>query len=135
MSEAGDTLRDTVAAWGLTRFEMARLATERGDDWRLATVRLRRKLQDQIGVIAAAMGGLDASLMAAAEFETLRRALSAVRSQLAMHQAQWPVVSIEPENADYKASAAALRRSNDALAQAAAQFLQHMKGRPQSGRS
>lgn len=135
MSEAGDTLRDTVAAWDLTRFEMARLATERGDDWRLATVRLRRKLQDQIAVIGAAMGGVDASLTAAEEFETFRRALSAVRSQLAMHQAQWPVVSIEPENPDYKASAAALRRSNDALAQAAAIFFQRMKSRPHAGQS
>ncbi len=135
MSIARDTLRDTVAAWDLTRFEMARLATERGDDWRLATVRLRRKLQDQIALIAAAMAGLDARLTLAEEFETFRRALSAVRTQLAMHQAQWPVVSIEPENPDYKASAAALRHSNDALAQAAARFFQHMKSRPQADRS
>ena len=135
MSIARDALRDTVAAWDLTRFEMARLATERGDDWRLATVRLRRKLQDQIALIAAAMAGLDARLTLAEEFETVRRALSTVRTQLAMHQAQWPVVSIEPENPDYKASAAALRHSNDALAQAAARFFQHMKSRPQSGQS
>ncbi len=135
MSIARDALRDTVAAWDLTRFEMARLATERGDDWRLATVRLRRKLQDQIALIAAAMASLDARLTLAEEFETFRRALSAVRTQLAMHQAQWPVVSIEPENPDYKASAAALRHSNDALAQAAARFFQHMKSRPQSGQS
>lgn len=135
MSIARDTLRDTVAAWDLTRFEMARLATERGDDWRLATVRLRRKLQDQIALITTAMAGLDASLTSGEEFEAFRRALSTVRTQLAMHQAQWPVVSIEPENADYKASAAALRGCNDALAQAAAQFFQHMKSRLQSGQS
>jgi hypothetical protein len=135
VSEAAEKLRDAVASWKETRSELARLSTQQLDDWRLKTVRLRRALQEQIGLIGAAMNELDTATQAFDEFVTLRRALSTVRSQLAMHQAQWPAVAIQPEDRQYKASAASLRQANDVFAEAAERLMRRLVIKPQPRQS
>ena len=129
MNDAVTQLRETVAEWNATRFELARLATERDGDWRLRTVRLRRKLQDQIAQIALILTRLDVAPAMAGEIEALRRALSALRAQLAMHQANWPAVSLQPDDPEYRASVVSLRRANETLAKAAEQLFRHLPTR------
>jgi len=129
LSDAVAQLRGTVAEWNGTRFELARLATERDGDWRLRTVRLRRKLQDQIAQIALILTHLDVAPTMAGEIESFRRALSALRAQLAMHQASWPAVSIQPDDAEYRASVASLRGANETFAKAAEQLFHHLSPR------
>lgn len=135
MSDAYKTLLDILAAWNQTRSDLARQATERQDNWRFTTVQLRRKLQEHIAAIAAATIGLDVGAHAAGELETFRRALATLRTQLAMHQAQWPAVSIQPDDKEYKASTAVLRQANDAFDIAARQLVGKLPTLPRAGSS
>jgi len=135
MSDAYKTLLDILAAWNQTRSDLARLATERQDNWRFATVQSRRKLQEHIAAIAAATVGLDVGTHAADELEAFRRALAALRTQLAMHQAQWPAVAIRPDDKEYKASTAVLRQANDAFDIAARQLVGKLPTVPRTGSS
>jgi hypothetical protein len=72
--------------------------------WRLEYVELRRQLQLQIAVLGAAAqqyGEVSEQSGLAAE---LRKRLNGLRSALALHQANWPVVSIDAKNPGYAES-------------------------------
>lgn len=130
MIEAADRLRRTLAQWNDTRVTLARLPHDPDGAWRLAIVQKRRALQQQIGAITAAMGDLGPAVSGLAEYEAFRSALSVVRTKIAMHQAEWPAVSIQPGNQSYILSVKGLRAANEMFARSAEQLLVRLTASP-----
>ena len=102
-----DSIRDFRSALA----EMEQILTDMGtmtgrtdSAWRVEYVELRRQLQLQIaalGVAAQHYGEIDDHSGLVAE---LRKRLNGLRSALALHQANWPVISIDAKNPAYAES-------------------------------
>ena len=92
-------------------------------DWRRQLIQLRRRAQTQMSDVAHA---LDQCRILSADTgigRELREALSKMRSTLALHQANWSAVAIDPLNPDFVRSTAAVRAANRHFINLAHQFL------------
>lgn len=80
-------------------------------DWRRTLISLRRQLQDSLVGMRMALRACEVAGADAAGCRDLARALSEMRSLLALHQAQWPAVAIDTADAAYRRSAQDLGRA------------------------
>lgn len=122
-----DELQDIVADWNRHRTEIARLSMDRTGEWRQRTVQYRRLLQTDIAKLAAAIRTLDDCETTKADGRLFRTELSTLRSFVAEHQATWPVVTIDPDDPEYKRSVVNLRAANDRFAKASSDILVRLK--------
>ena len=94
----------------------ASLAVDRRDEeWQRALVSLRRDIASGITELSAATRKLSPPVEARRELAALDQGVSALRRALAMHQASWPAVSVDPRQPDFKASVAQVRGAYDDL--------------------
>ena len=98
------------------------LARERPEGWRKEYVALRRDLHSQLRSVErngeACLSGAGRELSTA-----FRNALHGLRHALSLHQAEWPVVCIEAESDDYRASMAQVQKAHQALIEVAGQAM------------
>lgn len=105
--------RFSVAVGNLERTQLAIAGISTVEEgWRQRLIDLRRQLQAEIGAlgeIAGGMAGLHRDSEAGARFWD---ALARMRTAVALHQARWPAVAIEPGDGDYLRSVANVRSAN-----------------------
>ena len=95
--------------------QKASLAVDRRDEeWQRALVSLRREIASGITDLSAAVRKLSLP-EASPELAALDLGTSALRRALAMHQASWPAVLVDPGRPDFKASVALVRGAYDDL--------------------
>lgn len=121
-----DDLRSAVGDWDRHRTELAQLSIQRKPDWRKQTVQYRRLIQTDIARIAAAMSAFDADSATQADRRAFRSALSAMRSCVAEHQANWPVVGIDPADSGYERSVVNLRAVSSRFADTAKLLIERL---------
>lgn len=80
-------------------------------DWRHTLVSLRKKLQDSLVGMRTALRACEVAGADATACRDFARALSEMRSVLALHQAQWPAVAIDTADAAYQRSVQDLRHA------------------------
>lgn len=96
--------------------QQASLAVDRRDEeWQRALVSLRRDIATGIAELSAATRKLSPREEASRELAALDRSISALRRALAMHQASWPAILVDPRQPDFKASVALVRGAYDDL--------------------
>lgn len=84
---------------------------EGGDNvHRKTAVALRRRMADQIASLAAVGETVFANDVRKADF---RNRISRVRTAMALHQASYPIVAIDRQDAAYRTSVSAVRAAND----------------------
>jgi hypothetical protein len=96
--------------------QQASIAVDRRDEeWQRALVSLRRDIASGIAELSAATRKLSPQEEASRELAALDRSISALRHALAMHQASWPAILVDPRQPDFKASVARVRGAYDDL--------------------
>lgn len=125
-----EQFRSAVEELETIQQQLASVAKEQGCDWRRELIDLRRKLQMQIGVVAAAIGNTPSLSRDSERGPALSEALSKMRSALALHQANWPAVSIDPASFQYAQSTATVRAANRAFIDLVREALADTGARP-----
>jgi len=98
------------------------LAADRPDGWKNEYVALRRDLHPQLrnvehaGEVCLAGGGGELAT-------AFRNAVHELRHALSLHHAEWPVVCIDVENADYRASMMRVQNAHRTLNRVAEQAM------------
>ena len=115
--------RDGVSELERIQAKMAGLSKCDEADWRRGLIDLRRQLQSQISRVATVAKDCDRLVSDQRLASQVRDALSHMRSTLALHQADWPAVAIDPESLDYRMSVESVRTANRAFLDLAKQVL------------
>ena len=96
--------------------QQASLEVDRRDEnWQRALVSLRREIASGITDLSAATRKLSLPEKAGQDLAELDLSVGALRRALAMHQASWPAVLVDPQQPDFKASVALVRAAYDNL--------------------
>ncbi|NJS13266.1 MAG: hypothetical protein HC788_00195 [Sphingopyxis sp.] len=83
---------------------LAHMATRQDNARKAETVALRRELSKQIGILGEA-GRATLGQSADAEFyDEYRKRLSAMRTAIALHQSEWPAISLDETAEGYRLS-------------------------------
>lgn len=102
--------------------------SEAGDvEWRRRLVDLRRGLQDSLVGMRTAVQRCEAEGSDAGICREFASALSTMRSVLALHQARWPAVAIEPSDPAYRQSTQDLRRAGSVFREIARGLIDKLK--------
>lgn len=109
--------------------EFAQNSDQRGLDWRRGMVELRRALQDRLIAIRGALQAYEDSCGRSPDTEKLASALSALRTAIALHQANWPVVAIDTDDSGYRAEVKMLRGSTSEFRKTARTVLERLHAR------
>jgi hypothetical protein len=83
---------------------LQQLAKEKPEGWKKEYVGLRRLLHLHMDVAAERGEAVFRTGAAQDHAPAFREALRKMRHALALHQANWPVIAISPDNPDYRAS-------------------------------
>lgn len=83
---------------------LQQLAREKPEGWKKEYVELRRLLHLRMDVAADRGEAVFRTGAAHEHAPAFREALRKMRHALALHQANWPVITISPDNPDYQAS-------------------------------
>lgn len=95
------------------RISTATLRQQR--DWRYEVVNARRDIAARVGELSAMARQWDMPGHATALNAAFIDSIGDVRRALALHQAQWPAIAIDPASADFKASVGEIRAAYDQL--------------------
>ncbi len=106
----GSDLLRIVAELEATLRQSAELPDRSDNADRKAAVALRRRMAEHIAAAAEAGELLFGALSRRSEF---RSRISRMRTVMALHQASYPIVSIDRRDPAYRASVAALRAANE----------------------
>lgn len=102
--------------------------SEAGDaEWRRRLVTLRSELQDSLVGMRAAVQRCEADGYDAGICREFASALSTMRSVLALHQANWPAVAIEPSDPAYRRSTQDLRRAGSVFRETTSGLIDRLK--------
>lgn len=99
---------------GLQQKASAAVAAQ-NEGWQRELVAIRREIASGIAELSATARSWSPPDEAGHEQAALVKGVNAVRRTLAMHQALWPAVSLNPTDSDFKASVAQVREVYDAL--------------------
>ena len=114
--------RESVAELERVQAAMARVSNSGGENWKREFIELRRQLQAQIGLVARAAS--DCRRLTTSDVaRDIQESLSRMRTAVALHQANWPAVSIVPADPGYIESSASVRAANRAFIDLAQQLL------------
>jgi hypothetical protein len=92
-----------------TRERIVRNSAESDPNWRHTLVNLRRSLQGSVTKMRSSLSVYEIEGGNKDYCAAFGKALSSMRSAIAIHQAEWPAVSIDTGNPDYVASVKKLR--------------------------
>lgn len=95
--------------------ELASIATRDDDRRRHDLIEFRRRLAGQIAAVGRVSEPLIARLGDQTVMQAYREKFSSMPTAAAMHQAQWPAVSLGERDTEYRASASAVREANGAF--------------------
>ena len=109
--ESLDHFREAIAKLESLHGELAALPKSGAEDWRDKLICYRRQLEVQKTAVAGLpvwreLGGNEEDRI------RLKAALSGMRSALALHQASWPAVAIDPDDRGYQQSVGSVREAN-----------------------
>ena len=111
-------LHDVIASLRSCQRVISKLSGERPDDWRRKLVAERRVLSERMQILVECVA---ADPVDRRRDRPVGKALSALRSALAAHQADYPAVSLDPATPAFRASAGRVRAAfNDVEAAMAA---------------
>ena len=99
---------------GLQQKASATVAAQ-GEGWQRELVAIRREIASGIAELSATTRNWSPPDGAGDEQAALVKGVNAVRRTLAMHQALWPAVTLNPADPDFKASVAQVREAYDDL--------------------
>lgn len=120
--DGADDLREAMAELNAISQRLRDLARSEGAGWKKEYVAARRDLQNQLVIVdrcgTACFKGIASDLVA--EF---RATLSRFRHLLSLHQAEWPVVCIAPEDPEYRRSMLGVGEGQEALIRVAGQVM------------
>jgi seryl-tRNA(Sec) selenium transferase len=102
-------LEEALREFENTRAQIVRNSAESNPQWRQSLVNLRRTLQDSVAKMRAALSVYENDGGNKQYCAAFAKALSSMRNAIAIHQAEWPAVSIEIENPEYNESVQRLR--------------------------
>lgn len=85
------------------------------ENWQRDLVGIRRELASGIVTLTSSVREWSPPATLDRDHEELGRCVSRVRQALAMHQALWPAVSIDPRDREFRASAGQIRAAYDDL--------------------
>lgn len=105
-----DGLRGAVIKLSMLQKSVAALNDDSDNGWRQQHINYRREIQHQFGVISAL--AKDVTTIDAEERAAFGAALSRMRTALALHQADWPVVAIKLDDPRYNQSSKRVRTAN-----------------------
>ena len=116
----------------LNRFEavretIARTSGEGAGDWRKTLIGLRRELQDGAGEMRTLLSDYEANGGDKQVCADFARALSAMRSAVALHQVEWPAVAIDVTDLAYRDSVGKLRAQGVAFTATARALIGRMR--------
>ena len=97
-------LRAAGIELGEVAARLQELAKEKPEGWKKEYVELRRLLHLRMDVAADRGEAVFRTGAAQEHAPAFREALRKLRHALALHQANWPVITISPENPEYRAS-------------------------------
>ena len=97
------------------------------EGWQRRLVEQRRTLQANIVRLREAGAACDGTGTGGEALAEYQQALSAMRTAMALHQAQWPAVTIDQESADYQRSQFAVRKATGHFRTVAKQLITHLK--------
>ena len=97
------------------------------EGWQKRLVEQRRTLQANIVRLREAGVACDGGRVAGKALAEYQQALSAMRTAMALHQAQWPAVTIDQENPDYQQSQLAVRKATGHFRTIAKQLIADLK--------
>jgi hypothetical protein len=89
--------------------DFARNSDQQDADWRRKLVELRRQLQERLIGMRAALQAHEARAGSSSDARNLSAALSTIRSEIALHQAEGPAVAIDTSDEGYRRSVRQLR--------------------------
>jgi hypothetical protein len=115
--------REAVAELERVQAAMADVTNSGGENWKREFIDLRRQLQAQIGQVARAASACRGLATSDVLARDIQEALSRMRTAVALHQANWPAVSIDPADPGYIKSSASVRAANRAFIDLAQQVL------------
>jgi hypothetical protein len=108
LSQALDRLEEVQAGF-------AEITGRTDERWRHDMITQRRLLSAQVAEVGRLADPWIAARNDAETTRAYRERFSRMRSAAALHQAAWPVVSLDPENPEYRSSALNARQCNRAF--------------------
>lgn len=107
--ETARRLRASLDAFERIQSDFANNSDQRDPDWRRRLVALRKDLQDSLIAIRTALQAHEEAAGRSEAGDALNKGLSAMRSAIALHQAEWPAVAIDTQSEAYRGSVRTLR--------------------------
>jgi hypothetical protein len=96
--------------------QQASLAVDQADpDWQRILVTIRRQISEGIAQLSAAARAWTPPDNLAVDYGQFVTKVGSVRQALAMHQAVWPAVSIDPRDGGFRSSVEQVRTAYDEL--------------------
>ena len=123
--------RELKASFGdfeRTQSRIVANSTATDADWRRTLISLRTQLQENLVGMRTALRACEVAGADAAACGDFARALSDMRSVLALHQAQWPAVAIDTADAAYLRSVQDLRRAGSGFRDNARALIEKLRG-------
>lgn len=106
-------LKDALGAFERIERDFAQNSGQQDPDWRRKIIDLRRELQDGLVRIRTALQAVEEADGSTPASQKLAAELSAIRSAIALHQAEWPAVAIDTSNPAYRTAVRELRGATD----------------------
>lgn len=107
--DTAQRLRASLEAFESIQSDFARNSDQHDPAWRRHLVGLRKNLQDSLIAIRTALQAYEEKHGRSEAGDALAKGLSAMRSAIALHQAEWPAVAIDTESQAYRAAVRTLR--------------------------
>lgn len=108
-------LLQEIAVMERIQAEIAAVTGRSDQERKHELVKLRRLLSEQIGRVSVAGEAIFGDAVAPHLTAEYRARLSAMRSAIALHQANWPAVSLDSADAGFTRSVLAARSAKDAF--------------------
>ena len=109
---------------------MAEMSKRTDATWKREFIEMRRRLQVQLSLVATTAQECDRIKGDPKALGQLRESMARMRSNLALHQANWPAVAIDPTNFDYTESVRKARETNWAFVELARQIIADVRRGP-----
>jgi hypothetical protein len=127
-----DSFKEAVAELEAIQAAMASLSKQDDSNWRRDFIDLRRRLQSQITQVSLAITRCLPLSRDDRLVRELKDALSRMRTAVALHQANWPAVSIDASSPEYLQSTSGVREANRDFIDLARKLLERGPSNPSS---
>jgi len=108
-------LRAELERYGVVEGTVAAIGLRSDEQRKQALVKARRQLSEQIGVLGPIIEQDRTLALHPGKQRELSTLFAAMRYALALHQANWPAVTIDNDPAAYRASSLGVKEKSDAF--------------------